>query len=106
MKRMAASILVLVLFAGSHLPAAGLPKPERFILDDGLTVLAVTDRTLPLVSFQLLIPGAGTAGDEREGLPNLTAQLLLRGTRQKSAAQVASALEYFGADLQVGVEDE
>lgn len=106
MKRMAAAILMLTLFASSHLRAQDLPKPTRFVLDDGLTVLAVTDRTLPLVSFQLLIPGAGTAGDEREGLPNLTAQLLLRGTWQKSAAQVASALEYFGADLRVGVVDE
>ncbi len=106
MRRLGVPILSVALFAGSLLSATGLARPERFVLESGLTVLAVPDRSLPLVSFQLLVPGAGTAGDPREGLPHLTAQLLLRGTQQKSAAQVAAALEQFGAYLDVSVEEE
>lgn len=55
---------------------------------------------LPLVTLQLLIR-AGTLEEPqgKEGLANLTASLLLSGTKNRSAAQIAQELDFLGARL-------
>ncbi len=98
--------MFILLFAAALGAANYLPPPQRFVLANGLTVLLHTDNELPLVSFRLLVPGAGTAGEKADGLADLTAQLLLKGTSAKNAAQVAEELDRLGVTLRCGAQEE
>jgi predicted Zn-dependent peptidase len=90
-------VALLALQAG----AFELPKPQKFTLANGLTVYHLPQHDLPLVSFRLIIPGAGNCavGVEQEGLADLAAELLMKGSRTKSAAEIAEAIDFIGADL-------
>ena len=62
---------------------------------------------LPLVTLELIIK-AGTLQEHKgkEGLANLTASLLLSGTKSRTATQIAQELDFMGAHLQAqGGED-
>lgn len=106
MKRVSGIAIIILLLAAALGAANYLPPPQRFTLANGLTVLLHTDNGLPLVSFRLLVPGAGTAGEKADGLADLTAQLLLKGTAAKSAAQVAEELDRLGVTLRCGAQEE
>jgi zinc protease len=62
---------------------------------------------LPLVTLQLLIK-AGTLQEPqgREGLANLTASLLLSGTKSRSATRIAQELDFLGARLSASGGDD
>ena len=100
-------ILTVVLAAAAG-PSFNLPAPHSFKLRNGLTVYCLQDRSLPLVGFRLLIPGAGTAAEleKLEGSADLMAELLMKGAAGKSAQQVAEALDFTGASLQVYAAEE
>jgi len=69
-------------------------------LPNDLVWLFSPQTELPLVTMELLIK-AGTLRDPqgKEGLANLTASLLLTGTKSRSAAQIAEQLDFLGARL-------
>jgi zinc protease len=73
---------------------------ERQELANGLVWLFSEAHELPLVTAHLLIK-AGTLQEpaEKAGLANLTAQLLLSGTRKRSATGIAQELDFLGARL-------
>jgi zinc protease len=102
------SLLALALAAlllwSSALPAGEAPPAQvlgvRQKLPNGLVWLFSPQTELPLVTLQLLIK-AGTLVDPpgKAGLANLTASLLLSGTKSKSATQIARELDFMGAKL-------
>ncbi len=69
-------------------------------LPNGLVWLFSEQSGLPLVTFKILVK-AGTLQDPpgKEGLANLTATLLLSGTKKRRAAQIAQELDFLGAKL-------
>lgn len=100
-------IAILCMFLGGQLTtASALPGPQKITLKNGLTVLWHQDNELPLVSFRLLIPGAGSAYEGADGLADLTAAMLLKGTRQKPAAQIAEELDRLGVSLRCTAQEE
>lgn len=66
----------------------------------GLTLVAIQKRGLPLFHARLSLP-AGAAEDPKgkAGLANFTVDLLRRGTRNRSAAEVDELIEGMGAQL-------
>jgi zinc protease len=88
--------------------SAVLAAPEsqvlgtRHKLPNDLVWLFSPQTELPLVTLELLIK-AGTLTDPpgREGLANLTASLLLNGTKSRSSSKIASELDFMGARLSV-----
>jgi zinc protease len=77
-----------------------LPPVERFTLPNGLEVMVVASDKLPTLSLQLAV----RAGRDREplarlGTAELTANLLVKGTKKKSAAAIAKAVDFVGATL-------
>ncbi|HUM79821.1 MAG TPA: insulinase family protein, partial [Candidatus Saccharicenans sp.] len=78
-----------------------LPRPEKITLDNGLVVYYLQNPELPLVSFRLLIKGAGSAFEPEglDGLANFTADMLLKGTSTMTAEEIAEALDFMGARL-------
>jgi zinc protease len=78
-----------------------LPKAAEFKLANGLTVLVIEDRRLPLVTARLLLEGAGALGDPPDlpGLANMTAAMLKEGTKTRSSKQIAEEIERLGATI-------
>lgn len=82
--------------------AFALPARHEFRLDNGLRVIRVEDRRLPLASAVLIVPGGSAADPARlPGLASLTTSLMEEGAAGKSAQQLAEALEKLGASLDV-----
>jgi zinc protease len=62
---------------------------------------------LPLVTLELLVKaGALQEPKGKEGLANLTASLLLSGTKSRNATQIAQELDFMGAHLKAGGGDD
>lgn len=87
-------------------PAFAVPVPTRFQLANGLTVLVVTNRRLPLVATQLVVAHAGSAADPagKQGLAALVVDLLDESSSQHTALELASELERLGTYLVPGVQ--
>jgi predicted Zn-dependent peptidase len=113
MKRLSGTALVLVLFAlgASALAprAAGqLPAPEKFVLKNGITVYHLRNSDLPIVSFRMVIRGAGSAFEPAasEGAAGLTASLMMKGTSKMGADAIAEAIDFMGANLGITAAEE
>lgn len=77
-----------------------LPPFEERKLANGLTVLLVPDQKLPYISLSLLIR-AGSIQDPEglTGLSSMVAELIDKGTKKRSAPQIAAELGQLGAEL-------
>jgi len=77
-----------------------VPTPDRQQLANGLTIVTVTDRSLPLVTATLVARGGSAADPQgRAGTAGLTAAVMTEGTATRSAAQIDSAVEALGSSL-------
>jgi zinc protease len=79
----------------------------RRVLPNGLVLVAAENRVAPSVAIKGYVR-AGPVEDPvgRSGLAFLTADLLLRGTRSHSAAEMAESLDFYGASLKIQAERE
>ncbi len=67
---------------------------QKFILDNGLTVLVREDPTFPLVSVSLVMQGGVRQENEQNnGLFELTSRLWVKGTKTRTAQQIAEEKE-------------
>ena len=77
-----------------------LPQPVEKTLANGLRVIVVPKHDIPLVAARLMLKtGAAADPAERDGLASLTATVLTKGTKTKSAEQIARGVEALGATL-------
>lgn len=83
------------------------PPFQEAKLRNGLTLVVVENRRLPVVSISLSIP-AGSRYDARghEGLASLTAELITKGTTSRTAEQIAEQIESVGASLNAAAGDD
>ena len=81
------------------------PLGQRSVLDNGLVLLVAERPEVPMVVTVVLVK-AGSAQDEegKEGLANLTALLLTRGTKYYDALALAEELDFLGASLSADVD--
>lgn len=85
------------------LPPLRTPALERFVLSNGLEVVAIPRQTAPIVSMTLMLrAGADAEPPELTGLASLTAEMLDEGAGNRSALDLAGDLEQLGADLWLG----
>ena len=107
--------LLVVLIAAALVSAQDLipkPGPARSVtipavkeakLKNGLTVAVVEKRSVPIVTVQLLVrSGASSEGIKRAGLANMTASMLTKGTKTRTAEQIAEEMEFLGASIDSG----
>jgi zinc protease len=83
-------------------PAAlALPKIERFKLKNGLEIIAVGRKDLPVVSFSVAIKAGGYDEDKAHtlGVADFTALMLRRGTEKRSADDISEAIDFVGGTL-------
>jgi zinc protease len=79
------------------------PPYEIRMLPNGLRVVVVEQHEQPLVSLRMLV-GAGTAQDSssRLGVANMVAALLDQGTTNRTAQQIADAVDTIGGNVRTG----
>lgn len=80
-------------------PKIELGKAETFKLDNGLTVIVVENRKLPRVSFQLFVDAPVISEGDKAGYIDLAGQLLNKGTKTKTKAEIDEAVDFIGASL-------
>jgi zinc protease len=94
------------------LPEGTEPKPaaspelfrekniDKITLPNGLCLLLKSDRRLPFVEMRAVFRGGVLAETEsRNGLTQLMAKMLLQGTAQRDAEQIASQIESIGGSI-------
>jgi len=80
-----------------------LPQAVETTLTNGLTLVLIDDRRLPLVNLRLAFR-SGDANDPADlpGLSDMMSHLLTEGTTTRSSRQIAEEIERLGATLSVG----
>jgi zinc protease len=83
------------------------PDVARATLPNGLEVNTVEWHQLPVVYIRLVVRSGGETDPDRiPGLSELVAQMLREGTRQRSSAELAEAIEFLGADMSTSADAE
>jgi zinc protease len=79
---------------------SAMPPVQRTVLPNGLILLVCEERSLPFVTFQLLIDsGSRKDPSGEEGLSYLTARGLLLGTSKRTVTAIHEELDFIGASL-------
>ncbi|NNE97611.1 MAG: insulinase family protein [Pyrinomonadaceae bacterium] len=77
-----------------------VPAVRETTLDNGLKVVLVEKKGLPLVTAGLLVKrGAGSESQRLAGLANMTATLLTKGTEYSTSTEIAEQIEYLGGSI-------
>jgi zinc protease len=80
--------------------AASIPAPVTLKLANGLTLLVVERHELPLLTAALVTTTGGAADPaDRAGLFSLTSDLMTKGTKTRSATQIAQQIETLGGSI-------
>ena len=83
---------------------AALPAPVTMTLANGMKLIVVEKHDLPLITTQVLANGGGAADPaDRAGLNSLTADLMTKGTKTRSATQIANDVEKLGGTISSAV---
>lgn len=106
-----AALLGAGLFAAqaSAAEAAGVKVPahQRFVLPNGLTIILLPRKEVPLIAFSGFVRGGAIADPEgKSGVASLVAGLLDRGAGKRNAFEFADAVEGVGGSFNAaaGVE--
>lgn len=106
MKKTFPGLLFALALLMAAMPALAELTPKRTELDNGVVLLTSEQRALPMISIELLIDaGARYDGGGQEGLANLAARLLTYGNKRRSALQISDALDFIGASLSTGCNE-
>ncbi len=106
MKYFVSLLLTMLLSVGIALAqtptsnALKLPPYKKIKLSNGMTVLLMEQHEVPFVSFNMRIR-AGSTSDPlgKEGLAAMTADLMRKGTKTRTATEIANQLEGVGVGL-------
>jgi len=80
--------------------AGEVGQVKKVVLDNGLTLLLKKNPNYPLVSLQAYCKGGVRyENDRNSGLFNFTAQMLLKGTKKRTAEQIAREIDTMGGSI-------
>lgn len=82
------------------------PRYEEATLKNGLKIYVIEDHRQPTVNFRLQVRAGDSFDGAKPGLSSLVASLLTKGTRRRTALDIASALDSIGADLSASTGGE
>ncbi|WP_394748713.1 M16 family metallopeptidase [Spongiimicrobium salis] len=88
-------------------PEVSVPKVWRDSLSSGLRVFGIQNSEVPLVQFRLNIKGGLLLEQlDKVGVSNIMAELLSKGTKSKTPAELENAIESLGANIFVFAGDQ
>jgi zinc protease len=83
--------------------SVNVPKPVERTLANGLRVIVIENHSTPLVGAQLLVKNGGEVDPANlSGLADMTGELLTKGTKTRTAPQIAQEIEALGGALSSG----
>lgn len=101
--------LVFVIPAFGQIPEPGpvrsvnIPEVKESRLKNGFTIAVVERPGVPIVTARLLLPiGSSSETIKMAGLANLTAQMLTKGTKSRTAEQISEEMEFLGGSINSG----
>ena len=83
-----------------------IPEPDRYVLDNGMTVYLLEDHTLPKVNLYAALNKCGSYLEpaDKVGLAGMTGEVMRTGgTTSKSGDQIDEELEAIGAYVETGI---
>jgi zinc protease len=102
------SAFVFTIFSQTQMPpapsaprAVKIPAVQEKTLPNGLKVVVVERKNVPLVMASLLVKtgGANAEDDARSGVADMTGSLLLKGTKTRTATQIAEDVGFLGGTI-------
>lgn len=82
------------------LPVFKSPAIWKGQLDNGLAIYGIENNEVPLVQFDITIPGGQLLDPKgKEGVANLFSDLMMQGTKTKTAADLEEAIGLLGARI-------
>jgi predicted Zn-dependent peptidase len=94
-------LLVINFPAALFAQSIHIPPHEKVVFKNGLTVLLLEKRGVPIVNFAALVKTGGAADPPgQEGLASVTAQLLRKGTQKRTAQQFAADSDFTGGSVE------
>jgi zinc protease len=83
-------------------PETNVPEIWEMTTDNGIPVHGITNEELPLVQFQLRLKGGLLLENpDKVGVSNLVAELMTRGTANKTPEELEEAINVLGASINV-----
>lgn len=82
-------------------PASKVSFPKFFTkkLANGFKFFVVENHTLPIVTMGFVIRGGSTFDGDLPGLSSITSELITKGTKRRSATEIAEAIDCVGGSL-------
>jgi len=93
-------VLLLAFTAAASAQKLQIPHHEKVVLNNGVTVLLLEKRGVPIVDVSVIIK-TGAIADPlgQEGLASITAGLLRKGTKSRTAQQFADDIDFIGGSF-------
>ena len=80
---------------------------KRIVTGNGIILIIKEVHSLPIVNVRVIIKaGAALDPEEKAGLAHLTVDLLDEGTATRTSAQIADEIDFLGASLSTGVNND
>lgn len=104
LKRIGLFFLIFSVALVPHVRAQGgglkLPSYKKVKLSNGMTLLLMEQHEVPIVSFNFIVRTGSVADPAgKEGLASMTAGLLRKGTKTRTADQLSNELDFVGGTL-------
>src|SRR5215216_3037501 len=106
MKRLFIVSLAVLLALSTHATTRAengslkLPPYKKVTLKNQMTVLLMEQHEVPIINFNFIVKSGSVADPAgKEGLASVTAALLRKGTRARSADQISTELYFIGGRL-------
>lgn len=78
------------------------PLPQRVVQTNGLNILLVEKKELPIVAFGLVIDAGATQDPVNiPGLANFTGAMLQEGTSSRTSQQISEEFEFLGSQISI-----
>ncbi len=101
--------LYCLFFISCFLPPADALaiNAKKTVLKKGLLLIHSEEHSLPIVMLTLLIKASPfNEPKEKAGLANLTAELLLEGTKHRKSTDISEEIEFLGASLDTSTSSD
>jgi len=95
-------VLMVTIFASTAAAQTlHMPPHEKYVLKNGLTVLLLEKHGVPMINLFAIVKTGSTADPVgEEGLASITAGLLRKGTKARTAQQFAADLDFIGGEFE------
>lgn len=100
-------IIAVFLFLGIQYSVTGqttatafkLPKYEKVVLKNGLTVYLMEQHEVPMIYVSAVFPAGAIYDNQQNGLAFMTASALKHGTKKMTKNQIEEELDFIGASV-------